>query len=339
MYSIVYVLTDNKKLNFYYEMRISIYSLRKRNFSGNIFVLLDLDTRDTLKRLTHNELEEFNVQLVVVDVPEKYTKTMRSRYIKTSMRKWVKGDFLFLDTDTIVAEELPEVISEYDISLVLDSNVPCKDFTTETRLYNRNLLNRCGCDDLLKDDLLYFNSGVIWVKDTELVHKLFEGWHRIWFDYLEKRGVSKDQAALNQINKEMGGIIQRLSDLYNVQVTADPFPAKYLAEAKIIHYFHIHGKDTYMLASEQIDKSDLTNPLIQQIIDAPKTAFNLCILMRKSSVRENILLSKQYEVLYALYVKYPRIFNLGEKSTLFLLGLWTKVHGICRRLKKMFRMQ
>ena len=90
----------------------------------------------------------------------------------------------------------------------------------------------------------------MWLKDTDLVYKLFEGWHQKWLDYSSNKVVLEDQPALNYTNREMGGVIQRLSDLYNVQVSGDPFPTNYISEAKIIHYIHNDPESTYILSSK-----------------------------------------------------------------------------------------
>ena len=332
MYSIVYVLTDNENLKYYNDLIISIYSLRKRNFSGNVYILMDLDTKDIIEKLKPHELENYKAEVVVVDIPEKYeTKAKKSRFIKTSMRKWVKGDFLYIDTDTVIADELPEVISEYEIAQVPDVNSPFGEMSTRVQNYHIRLFNKCGYEPW-KDDLLYFNSGVMWLKDTELVHKIFDGWHEKWMDYSENKGVMEDQPALNTTNREMGGVIQRLSDLYNVQVSGDPFPTKYIADAKIIHYIHNDPESTYILSTKQIDKSNIMDPIIQKVIEEPKIAFNPGTMLRVNRERENIMLSKQYYYLNRMYNAYPRLFKFREKYITCLLKVWKLIHKVIRKL-------
>lgn len=333
MYSIVYVLTDGEKLGYYSDLVISLCSLRKRKYKGKICVLMDQDTKDILERLDRHEFEQFAVTPIIVDVPAEYSKRIKSRWIKTSMRKWVQGDFFYIDTDTVIVEDFPESISEYEIALAPDVNSSFPEMSIRVRNYHVRLLKRCGYD-AWDESLLYYNSGVMWVKDTELTHRIFEGWHQKWRDYSENRGVIEDQPALNQTNRELGGVIQRLSDLYNVQVSGDPFPSRYIAHAKIIHYIHNDPESTYMLATKQIDKSNLMTPLIQQIIENPKTAFNPGTMLRKNDERETLIASNYYKFAKLLYERHRKMYEKGNKLIPAMLGLWGKLHGGWIRVKK-----
>lgn len=333
MYSIVYVLTDGEKLEYYSDLVISLCSLRKRQYMGKIYVLMDQDTKDMLERLGRRDFEQFRVTPIIVDVPAEYSKRIKSRWIKTSMRKWVQGDFLYIDTDTVIAEELPNSISEYEIAQVPDVNSSFAEMSIRVRNYHVRLQKRCGYE-AWDESLLYFNSGVIWVRDTELTHRIFESWHQKWRDYMENRGVIEDQPALNQTNREFGGVIQRLSDLYNVQVSGDPFPSKYIANAKIIHYIHNDPESTYKLATKQIDKSDLMNPLIQQIIEEPKIAFNPGTMLRKNDDRETLLASNYYRFAKLLYERHRKMYEIGNKIIAVLLKLRRKSHSIYNKFLK-----
>ena len=109
MYSVCYVLVDREKLEYYHEMIISICSLRRRNFRGDVYVLLDQETKDILEARKMEEYSQFDIKFCVVDVSASLPQKMRSRYIKTSMRKCINGDFLFEDTDTINSEKVEKI--------------------------------------------------------------------------------------------------------------------------------------------------------------------------------------------------------------------------------------
>lgn len=333
MYSIVYVLTDGEKLDYYFDLVISVCSLRKRQYTGKIFVLMDQDTQDILVRLGRCEFKEYDVTPVIINVPEEYSKTAKSRWIKTSMRKWIEGDFLYIDTDTVIVEKLPESISDYDIAQVPDVNSSFYDMSIRVRNYHVRLLERCGYE-AWNEKLLYFNGGVVWTKDTELSHKIFESWHQKWLDYFVNRGVVEDQPAINQTNRELNGVIQRLPDLYNVQVSGDPFPSRYVSNAIIIHYIHNDPESTYSLATKLIDKSDVSNPLIQQIIEEPKTAFNPGTMLRKNDEREVLLASNYYKLAMKLYRRHKKLYDMGNKLISFLMNIWGRIHGFFIKLKK-----
>lgn len=337
MYSIVYVLTDGEKQECYAELVISLCSLRKRQFKGDVFVLMNQDTKELLEKLGRREFEQYRVNPIVVEVPEGYSKRFASRYIKTSMRKWIKGDFLYIDTDTMIADELPDVISEYDIAMVLEHHVACRDMGPSLKNYTNRLHSRCGYDEIT-NDLFYFNSGVIWAKDTEIVYRMFDGWHQRWSDYSHSRGVLQDQPALNLTNKEMGGVIHQLPGVYNVQVSDSPFPTQYLANAKIIHYKH-HSSSTYLLATEKMEEIDIENPRIQKMIDAPKEAFSMGTLLQKDDDREQIMQSIHFRLIDRLYRRHPKIFQCGEKIISVLWKNWERERRGCLHVKKLFHMR
>ncbi|MFX4681913.1 hypothetical protein ABTB34_20895, partial [Acinetobacter baumannii] len=83
-----------------------------------VIVLVDSETMMGLNgyRADVARIAEFQC----VDVPGCYGKTERSRFIKTTIRKHVDGDFLFIDTDTVVCREL--VPPDCELGMVYDAN-------------------------------------------------------------------------------------------------------------------------------------------------------------------------------------------------------------------------
>lgn len=260
MYSICYVLVDDgEELEYYHELIISVCSLRKRHFEGEILVLLDQNTLDNINRHNYCECNQYRCKIVVVDVPQEFTQIMKSRFIKTSLRERITGDFLYLDTDTIIAEELPDEICQYEIALVLDVHSTLSGMSKRTRNFHLRTNKQCGFD--LLDDREYFNSGVMWVKDTELSHRVFGEWHKKWQDYALHKGIVYDQPGINKVNADMGYLIHRLPDEYNVQVSGNPFPTRFIAKAKVIHYVHL-SSSTYELVDKKVKMRGVMDPLV-----------------------------------------------------------------------------
>ena len=80
----------------------------------------------------------------------------------------------------------------------------------------------------------YFNSGVLFVKDTDDTHQFYEYWHSLWRKNVLK-GINYDQPSLAKANELMGCKICKLDDIWNCQINANGLP--FLSKAKIIHYF------------------------------------------------------------------------------------------------------
>lgn len=102
---VVYVITSTEEDFYLEETLISVYSLKKKSPSIIIELVVDTKTDMTLtgKRAT---LLDYVDKKIVVNVPEKYNKVQTSRYLKTSVREYVDGDFLFVDSDTIITDSL-----------------------------------------------------------------------------------------------------------------------------------------------------------------------------------------------------------------------------------------
>ena len=86
---IVYVVVSDDA-DFYLEQTlVSVYSLRLYNPETRVVLIVDDKTNDTLigKRA---KILEYISDKVVVNIPAKYTKKERSRYLKTTIRQHIK---------------------------------------------------------------------------------------------------------------------------------------------------------------------------------------------------------------------------------------------------------
>ena len=229
---VVYVLVFDPEDSFYEMFLLSLYSLRLHEKEREVEVVLDKDSYNCI--ILKNEPLLQGVKLIGVDIPEQFDGLQKSRYLKTTLRNIIKGNFLYIDTDTLVCEPLTELETiEGDIAAVADWNGP-------VRIMNRFAAERCrkaGFTEL--EGSPFFNGGVFFVKDSEVSHRFFNTWHRRWLESLRK-GVSLDQPALCQANLDMGCLIMELPGEWNCQVCSDVGP-HYLANAKIIHYYASYG--------------------------------------------------------------------------------------------------
>ena len=186
------------------------------------------------------------------------------------------------------------------------------------RARHYHLSKNIECGFNMSESHLYFNSGVMWVRDTELTHKLYDGWHSKWCSYSQNT-VMEDQPGLNETNKEMGYVIHRLSDLYNVQVSTNPFPTNYLANAKILHVFHNDPDSTYIMSFKENKVRGINDPLVMKVLDDPKAAFYPGTMLRKDDVREVLLETKHFFAIRRFYQKHPKMFMFNEKLISFCL--------------------
>lgn len=232
--SIVYVLVSDQTDYFYEQALLSATSARLWNPEADVFLLVD-DVTDSTLSGSRAEILKVISKKIVVDFPEGTNKKRRSRLLKTSMRNRIDGDFLYIDTDTIVCQSLEEIDKvPYEIGAVLDSHIRTpKDDTVFRRV------------DLLggkfNEGDPYYNSGVMYVKDTPKTRRFFEEWSLI-YEYGLSISLDFDQPSLYLCNQKLK-MIHPLEGEFNCQIFTGGLP--YLGYAKIIHAFNTYSFNAY----------------------------------------------------------------------------------------------
>lgn len=228
---VVYIVVCDEHNNYLEQTALSAFSARIYNPDVEILLVVDEGTN---KQILDNRslILKYISEKIVVSTPNKYNNKEKSRYLKTTLREIVKGDYLFIDSDTIITESL-EVADKLpmDIGAVLDVHVPLSASYYTDKV--REDANKMGWKLTSKDEQ-YFNSGVMYVKDTEVAHNLYQQWHENWLMRV-RMGLVTDQPALGMANAQLGYVIKELSGEWNCQLMLNGLP--YLHEAKILHYF------------------------------------------------------------------------------------------------------
>lgn len=320
-YSVCYVLTEKDgKRQYYNQMVISIASLRYRGYTGRVYVVTDDRTAHRLTGEQRGELEKYEAEIITVDAPEEFSAAERSRYLKTSLRTRITGDFLFLDTDTIFADRLPEEVSGAELAMALEQYDSYRCGTAAEAVPEcfsfkvRKEYLQCGYDDSKIRD--FYNSGVIWCRDTEKSRLFFQKWHEAWLAGREK-GIRQDQPSLNGINSLMGDVIEPLDGIWNVQVTR-PYSQKYIDRAIILHYFNSRQNNVYLLGRLDAQEQVLGNRTVQAVIESPREAFLPHGYLLLDGVTEEIMFSKSVIAMKYLYKRHLQVYK-AVNCTLSLL--------------------
>ncbi len=270
--NIAYILTSTENDTFYEQTAISVLSLRRVMPEASVYILCDKDTKNTFtgKRTL---LDKFNVNYVVVDVPEHFNNRDRSRFIKTSMNKHLPKDFVYIDCDTVITESLESMPRNYDVGMVLARHMtisenPSKDFLEG----NAKAMGwHQGWNDR------YFNGGFMSVIGGEKSEALFTLWHQLWNESREKtNGTVFDQTSLNEANYRLQGAITEISGVWNCQINRNCKCAQYIHDAKVLHLFTSPKMYAHDLAKKEIMKSvlDESHPELDRILENPKAAFH-----------------------------------------------------------------
>ena len=267
----VYVLASSVK-DFYLEQAyISMFSLKHHMPDAHVVLLTDDITYASFVGLRKEELR-YADEVIPVPLDAAYNQRQRSRLLKTLVREYVEGDYLFIDCDTVICRpfESLEPLSQ-DMAACVDTH--CPDFRDNPYrglcLMHGHLLGWP-----IDEETQYFNGGVLLVKDTPIVHEFYRRWHASLKDGFSK-GVFMDQPSFAKTNYEMGHVVHVLDDVWNCELKHG---IRYLKDARIVHYLTTNtsrdkGSQLFRLNEpdlfEEIKKTGVIPAEIETIADDP----------------------------------------------------------------------
>lgn len=272
----VYAVVSDDSDIYLEQTYVSILSLRRHNKDAYVVLVIDDSTELTLKQHRSQILKLISEKIIVIP-PKEYSKVQRSRFLKTSLREHIVGDYLFIDSDTVICDDLSEIESfTGDVLAVLDKHIL---FSEHPGYFE--VINQCNKIewDIIKSDLHYYNSGVMLVRDTKASHALYERWNYEWKQQL-KFGMHSDQPTLGKVNESLGYVIKELDGIWNCQISDNGL--KYLNGAKIIHYFSStikrnNSEYLYYFMDRNVYKELKTRGIVNKELDvnitSPKSAF------------------------------------------------------------------
>jgi hypothetical protein len=231
---------------------ISAATLRRLHPDVDIVVLSDETTLSHLGtgRAT---LERFANRVVQVEGIEGSSRE-RSRVLKTTMRRHLKGRFVFLDLDTVVVGKLDTLFKSAEpLGIALDyesGSVDERDREIYERLDSSHYPPRA------------FNSGVMTVDDSPSVRAFFDEWHRRW-RLSRDLGRLEDQPSLNSAIAAQQFPVQVLAPSYNAMILY--FPQRFRT-CRIAHFL-ASTKMSRTLMSDLLDRFHRTQEIDWEAID------------------------------------------------------------------------
>lgn len=235
---IVYNVISSEKDYFLEELWVSVYSLRQFHPNTRVVVMTDAPTGARIE--SRPTLVSLISEVVIIQMPKGYNNDCRAREIKTNIRNLIDGDFLFIDTDTVICKPLDEVddLPVKNLAMVPELHGPFKNHFCYESTY-QDVIRIFGTD--CSDSYYWFNSGCMFVRDNESTRRFFADWKKNWtFSAFEKKENS-DQRALLKTDHDYGYIIESLPDVYNCQVALS---IQYFFDAKIVHFWHMRANFT-----------------------------------------------------------------------------------------------
>lgn len=302
----VYVLVSNERDSYYEQMLCSVYSLKLHNPQSTVLIVVDDGTAQSLVE-KRSEIRRYVSDIVSIDVPKEFTQMQKSRYLKTNLRKYIEGDFLFIDTDTIIHSNLNDVDNfDYEITAVPDAHVNIGQHKVKKGIYEWAKIGEWE----VREDKPYFNSGVMYVKDTPMTHCFYEKWYYYWFKNY-KKGLYKDQSSLAKADESMGYVIKEMNAAWNCQFIDNGL--KYMQDAKILHYYASRSKSPFLFGQKNFYSSIKENGKITEeisyMLKNPTLAFlDDCVIMTGS---DKDLLINIFRRVFSQ--DYPRAYKIIHK--------------------------
>jgi hypothetical protein len=167
----------------------------------------------------------------VINVAADFPSGMaRSRYLKSSMRQRVRGNFTFMDADALVVRPCDEIFSpETPLAAALDRN--SENPSPKTPEWIRPIYEHFGWDYPLPR---YFNTGVMYWEDSAETQRLSSLWHDRWQQVFQQFGKPFDQPSFNSAIHDLKTRVKVLPQACNAMVEAHP---RFVKRANVYHFF------------------------------------------------------------------------------------------------------
>lgn len=316
----VYVVVTDGADAYFEQAWMSAWSLKHYNPMMEVDFVVDEATHTLITTTYRRHIIQVVDKIVSIDVPSSLNKKERSRWLKTTLRQHIEGDYLFLDTDTVVCGGLASIEQlTCNFAAVLDGNDK-RSITCDKKRYD--WLKWQAKIAQLHDDFseeAYYNSGVLYVKDNIATHTLYEEWHRQW-QQSNSLGVTFDQPVLYCAAKATQTPISALPPQFNCQIVDKGLP--YLSDALVIHYYN--SSPFYLIARHSVVQ------FLREKQVLPDEVKSL-LLHARSAFADNtqIIAAEDAEFLqsnlHRLVKAFPKVFHLLDRLSYYLLRLKAKL--------------
>lgn len=321
---LLYVLVSQDTDCYYEQALLSVMSAKYHMPDIPIALLMDDKTNDSIKG-NRKRILDYIDERQVVPFDDSVNAMIRSRSLKTSMHKYVAGDLLYIDVDTLWVGAIDSKDFNGEIMGVPDGNAKFENFKWKN--VHQNLADKLNFK--INTDF-FINGGVLFVKDSPVAHGFMDDWNR-WWKYSCDNGVFTDQQSLNHVNSYKNGVAKRLSDFYNVQID---FSIRYLLGAKLIHYFSsglqaAELEEFFELKKKSfwrsVKNSDKQIETFQRIIQNPNECFSAAMV--KLNNEDKLFKNPSYGLLRDLILS-------SKKKNKIILGIANYLAELyCRAFK------
>lgn len=260
----VYVIVASEADYFAEMAAVSMASLRHVHPDAHISVVCD---EGTLQQATPGVRLVKNLANQIIAVPVEFDNpTLLSRSMKTRMRELVRGDFLFLDSDTFVLRKLDGIWT------VPGDIAAAPDLDASGRPYLMTPAQQANFRKMEWPDLsdTHLNAGVLLIRDNPATQTFSAQFQEDWKNYRTVTGAPNDQPVFNHTVRTVALAVNRLPLRYNAQIVSNPMAGRRAAVAHVFSGQFETRTDTVLhIASRQLKQDgriDMT--MVQNAIEA-----------------------------------------------------------------------
>ena len=312
---LVYVIVC-KPSNLYFEQCFaSAWSAKYHNPDICIVAVMDQDSRNCISPLAYENFESLIDEEIIHEFDSSVSSIERSRWLKTNLRAIVSGDFMYLDSDTLITGSLSSLDSmECSIGFVSDWNSSLSQ-NTSTFYYEKELKKMF--DQKMRMEGCYFNGGVFYAKDNKMAHQFLNTWHENW-KFCQSKGYYRDQLSLLKTTQDLHHLVDEIDGTYNCQLAAS---LEHLPKAKILHFYHLDFSYSFSpffekKVYEQIKEESCISQNVQDMIINVK---NIIYGPAKMLGDENIeiIYSHTYKALNKIFRKHKLFYGILQFMSRF----------------------
>jgi len=240
---VVYAVTSSGRDFFSSMTRISATAIRISNPKAAIVLACDDHSVAAMRHSRDPLLDEVD-ELITCCTPAGDC-VFRNRFVKTRLRVLYDGPFLFLDSDTLVRDNISKIF-------LLDTDIACATNhsrnSIEQQLYPHDtaILSTMGWPH--RQDV-FVNGGVMFYNDTPGAARFCDNWHRKWLSSYKFTKKHYDQPALNAAIFATEPRLEILPHRFNAQFKATPAAA---SKATIWHFYSSLRGDEPITEFEQL---------------------------------------------------------------------------------------
>jgi hypothetical protein len=207
---------------------LSARAVRRIHPRAKIIVLTD----DQSLRAVSSTLEPYRLSATVRSVGEYSGETgPRSRFVKTQVRQFVDGDFVYLDADAVPVASFDLLFQEKGlVSAAIDRSPKAPDGSGFPTFASPAF----DCLGWSHPTRYYVNCGVVFWRDTPITRALGKLWHQNWETFFRESADFADQPAFNYSLDAAGIAPVIMHDRYNARVGLS---REFARGASIYHFY------------------------------------------------------------------------------------------------------